>query len=126
MMLARAWKDRRGATAVEMALTMPAFLMLTVGCLEYGMAAYTQLSLQHGVESAARCAAINTTRCGSPSATQSYAASQSYGLSPPVSTFNVAMASDCGALVQASYKFNFVTQYFGNPLTITASSCFPR
>jgi Flp pilus assembly protein TadG len=126
MMLSRIRDDSRGATAVEMALTLPAFLMLAVGCVEYGMAAYTQLGLQHGVEVAARCAVINASQCGSASATQTYASSQSFGLNPPVSTFSVTMASDCGALVQASYRFGFVTQYFGNPLTITASSCFPR
>ena len=126
MMLARAWKDRRGATAVEMALTLPAFLMLALGCIEYGLATYTQLCLQHGVETAARCAVVNSIRCGNPSATQAFASQQSYGLRPPLSTFSVTMASDCGALVQASYQFNFVTQYFGDPLTITASSCFPR
>jgi Flp pilus assembly protein TadG len=109
-----------------MALTLPVFLMLAVGCIEYGMVAYTQLSLQHGVESAARCAVVSTSKCGSPGATRSYASSQSYGLNPPASTFNVDMASACGALVQASYQFNFVTEYFGRPLTITAASCFPR
>jgi Flp pilus assembly protein TadG len=126
MMLSRALKDGGGATAVEMALTLPAFLMMTVGCIEYGMATYTQLGIQHGVEAAARCAVVNTRQCGTSAATQSYASSQTFGLDPPVSTFNVTMVSDCGALVQASYQFDFVTHYFGGPLTITASSCFPR
>jgi len=126
MKLTHAWNDKRGATALEMALTMPAFLMLFVGCIEFGIAAYAQLSLQHGVEQAARCAVINTTKCGSPSATQLFASSQSFGLNPPASTFSVDTASACGALVQASYKFNLVTQYLGKPFTITASSCFPK
>jgi Flp pilus assembly protein TadG len=121
----RIWRDVRGATALEMAFTLPAFLMLLIGALEYGLVMWTQVSLQHGVEMAARCAVVTPGTCSNTSATQSYASAQSYGLAPPNSTFLVAVTG-CGEQIQASYPFNFVTSYFGSPLQITASSCFPK
>jgi Flp pilus assembly protein TadG len=125
MIRSRAWTDTRGTTAVELALTLPAFLALLFGGFEYGTLMWTQLSLQHGVEMAARCAVITPGICSSNSATQSYAASQAYGLNPPVSTFAVTTPA-CGEEISASYKFSFATSYFGAPVTLSASSCFPK
>jgi Flp pilus assembly protein TadG len=120
------WSDIRGTAAIELAMTMPVFLMLLFGAVEFGLLMWTKLGLQHGVEMAARCATINSSTCDSASHTKSYALTQAYGLSVPVSTFTVSTPA-CGNQVQATYKFNFVTTYIGLPnLTITASSCFPK
>jgi len=120
------WKDISGTAAIELAMTMPVFLMLLFGAVEFGLLMWTKLGLQHGVEMAARCATINTSTCSSSSSIQSYALAQAYGLSVPTSTFTVSTPS-CGNQVQASYQFNFVTTYMGMPkLTITAKSCFPK
>ncbi|HEV2562014.1 MAG TPA: TadE/TadG family type IV pilus assembly protein [Rhizomicrobium sp.] len=120
------WKNISGTAAIEFAMTMPVFLMLLVGAVEFGLLMWTKLGLQHGVEMAARCATINSSTCGSSSNIQSYAVTQAYGLTLPTSTFTVSTPA-CGNQVQASYKFNFVTTYIGMPsLTITAKSCFPK
>jgi Flp pilus assembly protein TadG len=122
----RFFRDKKGAAAIEFAFTAPVFFAFVGGLIQVGLLLYTQIALQHGVESAARCASVNTTTCGSTSQIQSYAAAQSYGISVPASAFTVSAAS-CGTQVQASSSFGFIFSYFGTPsLTLTASSCFPK
>jgi len=51
------WKrttGRRGSTLVEFALTLPLFLLLTLGVLEFGRLFYIQLTLQSAVREASR------------------------------------------------------------------------
>ncbi len=126
MTLAQAYADVRGSTAIEFGLTAPLFFMLIVGMMEFGLLFWTQAGLQHGAETAARCATVNATLCGSTTAIQNYAAQQSYGLNPPPSIFTVSDIA-CGNQVSASYPFIFIADYFGVPsLTVTARSCFPK
>jgi TadE-like protein len=54
MRLARLWRDRRGATAVEFALGLPILLGLTLGSIEIGYAAYAQSVLSGAARDAAR------------------------------------------------------------------------
>lgn len=125
MMPARFWRDQRGATILEFALTVPIFFALIFGIIGGGLLLWMQLGLQHGAEMAARCAGVNTSICGSVSAIQNYAASQAYGLNPSPSVFSVSTPA-CGNQVSASYSFQFFTSYAGIPsLTLTARSCFP-
>ena len=63
-------RDKRGATAVEFALTAPIFLMILCMIVVGGLLLWTQLGLQHGAEMAARCAGVNKTICASNAATQ--------------------------------------------------------
>ncbi len=119
-------RARSGTTAVEFALTAPLFFGLVAGVIELGIVLWMQVTLQQGAEAAARCASVNKTLCGSTSQIQSYAAAQSYGLSPPSSTFSVS-APSCGNQVSASYVYNFAFGYIGVPkVTLTAQSCFPK
>jgi Flp pilus assembly protein TadG len=119
-------KDKSGAAAIEFALTAPGFLMLFTGILVCGLLLWTQMSLQHGAERAARCASVNSDVCGTVTDIQSYAAQQALGLNPPASTFTVTTPT-CGNQVSASYTFDFITKYFGLPsLTLGAQSCFPK
>jgi Flp pilus assembly protein TadG len=119
------WSDRRGASAIEFALTAPAFFMVLIALIEGGLLLWTQIGLQHGAEMAARCATIDTSICSSTAQTQSYAAQQSFGINPPPSTFTVTSAS-CGNQVTANYQFALFSNYFGMPsLQISAQSCFP-
>src|SRR5262245_31059915 len=125
--------DTRGGTAVEFALTVPLFLMLTFGIVEAGWIMWNLLGLQHGVEMAARCYSVGAMRyngaittCGNQSDTKAFASQQSYGLSPATSTFTVSTPA-CGKQVSASYSFSFLTSYFfAMPsLTLNARSCYP-
>jgi Flp pilus assembly protein TadG len=119
------FKDRRGVSAIEFALTLPLFILLTLGAWQicYGM--WVQFGLQHGTQMAARCMAVNPTVCGSIdiTGTQSYAASQSYGLNPPPSIFAVS-TQVCGNQVSADYTVSPVVANFGIPaLTLHAQAC---
>jgi Flp pilus assembly protein TadG len=120
------WSATAGATAVEFALVAPFLMALMLGIIEGGLALRTQLSLQYGVEAAARCAAVDSTNCATTSTIASFAVQKSLGLSVPVSTFTVTTPA-CGTLVQASYTYTFITIFFGTPsVVLTAKSCFPK
>src|SRR6266481_4375905 len=97
-------RDQRGATAVEFALTIPAFMLFVVAIMDGAMMMWTQLGLQHGAEMAARCAAVNTTTCGTTANIQSYAAAQAYGLSVPSSAYSVTTVA-CGKTVIGNYSY---------------------
>jgi TadE-like protein len=126
MRLSRLYTDERGTSAIEFAVTSPAYFLLLFGIIEAGLLLWTQLGLQHGAEQAARCATINSAICSNVNATQTYAAQQSFGINPPPSTFNVTTPA-CGNQVSANYTFSFFTQYFGLPtMALKAQACFPK
>ena len=118
-------RDQRGVTAVEFALTVPVFVALIWAIMDGAMLLWTQLGLQHGAEMAARCAAVNTTLCGTDTNIKSYAAQQAYGLGVTSSAYSVSTAT-CGKTISASYTYTLVSTYLGVPsVALTARSCFP-
>ena len=123
--LVRLARDCRGATAVETAIVLPAFLLVLFMVVEAGLIFWTQSTLQFAVESAARCAALSTTQCGTTSSIQTYAASKAVGISVSSSSFNVTTPS-CGHEVSISYSFNLIVAGLlpGN-ITLNAQSCHP-
>ena len=124
-LLTKLSNDTGAASAVEFALTLPVFALMTFAIIEGGLLMWTQFALQHGVEMAARCASINTSVCGGASDIQRYASQQTYGLNPTSSVFAVSTPA-CGNQVSTSYQYQFLTSYFGVPtVTLTAQSCFP-
>ncbi len=123
--LAALAKARDGATAVETAIVLPAFLLFIFAIIEAGLLFWTQSTLQFAVEAAARCAVVNTTQCGSASAIQTYAAAQATGMTIPSSSFSVTQPV-CGYQVSISYPFSFiVTELFSGTITLNATSCHP-
>jgi hypothetical protein len=146
--LARIWRDDRGASALEFALTAPAFFLFLFGIIEFGLVLWTQVGLQHGAEMAARCASVaqanailippvSQIQCPSSNAKltvpiaiplqqnaiESYAAQNAYGLSLPVNPYQYSLRA-CGNFVNASYSFQFYGLSLG-PVTITAQACSP-
>ena len=111
---------------MELALTMPLFAALLVGCVQLGLALWTQFGLEYGSDAAARCASVDATTCGTSDQIAAYAANHAFGLSLPASTFSFS-AAGCGNQVFASYRYSFYTLFFGTPnVTLTARSCFPH
>jgi Flp pilus assembly protein TadG len=122
----RALIDSSGATAVEFALTAPLFMMLVLGIVQVALALFTQLGIAHGAVMAARCMSLTPSTCSTSDATQTYAVSESFGLSIPKSTFTVSNPG-CGNKVNARYVYSFITMAFGSPtVALTAQSCFPK
>jgi Flp pilus assembly protein TadG len=123
--LRRLWTDRSGASALEFGLLLPVFIPVMFGIVQVGQAFWTQTALQHAVEMAARCATINSANCGSTSLTQTYAATQAYGLTFPAGTF-VATTAACGNQVTATYSFPVtVAAWFAPSINLSARSCYP-
>jgi Flp pilus assembly protein TadG len=120
----RLWTDEGGGSLAEFAILLPVFLPLLFGTVQLGQLFWTQTALQHAVEMAARCATINASSCSTATATQTYAATQAYGLTFPTGTFT-ASAPSCGNQVAASYTFPFITGWFPATVTLTAQSCYP-
>jgi Flp pilus assembly protein TadG len=117
-------RDESGATALEFALTAPAFFLFIFGIIEAGLLFWTQTGIQHGAEMAARCASVNSTLCPDTTAIRSYATQQSFGLTLPTSTFNPS-TSACGSQVDANYTFHWPPIFGLSPLILTAKACFP-
>jgi Flp pilus assembly protein TadG len=113
--------DDRGNSAVEFALTAPAFLALLFGAFQGGLMLWTQLGLQHAVERAARCAAVNATLCGTSDLVKAYAVTQ--GLASSVASGSYTLTTEtCGKAVTATQSVRFVTA----TVSLTAKSCFPK
>ena len=104
MTLRSVFLDNRGAAAVEAGLVLPVFLMMLYGILQLGLMLWTQASLYHGAQMAARCAALEQPACASAELTQQYAAAQSYGLRPAASIFTVSTET-CGRQVVARLDY---------------------
>jgi len=132
--------NTRGAALVENAIALPLFIFLIFGTIQFGQAIWAQAALQHGVEMAARCGGISAPPCSgsgtpcpstcssnSPCTVACYAAKQSLGLNPTVSTFTIPPNNTCtgGYLVTASYPFSFVEPIPITKIIIRAQSCFP-
>ena len=118
-------RDQSGATVVEFALTLPIFIALVFGVIQVGMLLWTKLGMQNAVETAARCASVNTTLCPDAATIQSYAAQNAFGLNLPSSTF-VSTAGACGQQVSATYSYPIFSPYFpASSVTLTAQSCAP-
>jgi Flp pilus assembly protein TadG len=122
--LSRLLRDESGASALEFALTAPAFFLFIFGIIGAGLLFWTQTGIQHGAERAARCASINSTLCPNSSAITNYASQQSFGLTLPTSTFAHSTPA-CGNQVTANYTFQFPTIFGIPPLNLKAHACFP-
>jgi Flp pilus assembly protein TadG len=114
-------RDERGSSAVEFALTAPAFLALLFGALQGALMLWTQLGLQHAVERAARCAAVNTALCGTSDQVQAYAVTQGLANGLASGAFTLTTES-CGKAVSATTSVRFVTA----SVSLYARSCFPK
>jgi Flp pilus assembly protein TadG len=119
-------RDRRGgAAAVEYAIILPALLIFTLGLIDMGRLLWTQTTLDRAVEAAARCAAINTTLCGTNAQIQTYAVGQAYGLQVTTTAFTPSKPG-CGASVVASVPFRLIIPWLATTsLTLTAHGCYP-
>ncbi len=124
--LNRLRRSRAGNAAIEAALGLPVLITFGAGLSEFGYAMWIQNTLQYAVEAAARCAAINTTDCGTTANIQAYAVSQVVAINVTTSTFTVSTPA-CGKQVTASYAFDGgIPMLLGdwNP-TLTATACHP-
>lgn len=114
--------DRRGTTAAEFALIVPAFVAMVFGSIELGRFMWIRNSLQTAVEAAARCSAISAPACTTSAATRDYAVLMASVGDVTASAFTVTTDA-CGRTVTASYNFTAITPLVPLNATITAKSC---
>lgn len=125
MTLVRFLRDRSGVAAVEFVMLSPVAFGLLFAIIDAGFLIFTQVGLEHAVESAARCSAINSTVCGTASSIKSYAVTQAYGLAISSGAFSYVQTS-CGNVVSASYTYTyFSSSFLTASIPLTAQACFP-
>jgi Flp pilus assembly protein TadG len=115
-----------GATIVELAFGLTAFLMMTFGIIDIARVLWTLGSLHYAAEAAARCASVNSTTCGTASAIQTYALNRYYGESLGASNPFTYSATGCGNTVTASYNYSLTIPLAGSyTIPLNATACFP-
>lgn len=115
------WRSERGAVAVEFGLLLPLFLVLFLCIIEFGRAYNAQVSVTHAAREAARTMAIT----GVWSEAEKVAKDSAPSLDPAslsLSNTPVACTPGSSVSVAASYKFDFVSGFFGNDIDITGKA----
>ncbi|HWE74048.1 MAG TPA: TadE family protein [Stellaceae bacterium] len=124
--LTRATTRDDGTSAIEFALCFPVFILMVLGIFEFSRALWTNSLLNYAVQSAARCSAVDSTNCGSTTATVSYAVQSSSPLTIPSADFTASTQS-CGSQVSVAFPFTFVVpQLFPYNITLSAQACYPK
>ncbi len=72
--------NKRGATALEYGIILPALLLFLLGIMDAGRLLWNYTTLYRAAEAAARCAAVNAAVCGTASQIQNSAAAQAWGM----------------------------------------------
>jgi Flp pilus assembly protein TadG len=116
-----------GAIALEFALTLPVFLLLVFGIFGLALTLWTENSIQYAVEQAARCAAVDTTECGTVAAVQSATVGWAGGIPITAADITVNLAASCAAgesgksvaIRHTISAFAFVS------VTTVAEACYP-
>ena len=115
-------KDRRGSSAVQLALALPAMCLFIFGIIEVGYTLWLQNALDYSVATAARCASINGNPCSTGNVT-TYAASRA-GSSIGSSAYTYTRTAACGCQVSATYTMALDIPWDrALSVTLTSSSC---
>ena len=117
-------RDESGTTALEFALTAPAFFCSSSASSKpvccsgrrqvYSMAPKWRRDVPVLIARSVR----------DPTAITSYATQHSFGLTLPTSTFTYSTPA-CGNQVDANYAFQWPSIFGLKPLNLTAKACFP-
>jgi Flp pilus assembly protein TadG len=115
--------DARGAVAIEYAITLPVLLLMLLGAIWTGLLIFSMSSMEMAVETAARCASVDSSNCGSPYATENFARSQYAG--PAISPVFTASSTGCGHTVTGQATFNLALVPGFATVPLSASACYP-
>ena len=112
-----------GAAALQFAMVVPAFILLTVGSMFTANAVFTVSSMHYASEAAARCASIQTTVCTSSTVIQNYATSHYAG--PNVSPSFVYSTAGCGHTVTGTVTYSMDLGARTISVPVSTSACYP-
>ncbi len=110
---------------VEFALVGGLFFLLLIGVTEAGRLLWTLNALHYGAQQAARCAAVNSSLCGTNALMQSWASGIG-GSTLPGSAFSLNTGAACGMQVTASYTMKLYIPYVSMNPTLSSTVCFPK
>ena len=118
------FRDARGGPAIEFAITAPIYFFGLFGLLQVGVWLFADFSLQRAVDDAARCGALQLSKCSSLT---SYAASATVGLPVTASAFTSGTCTLSGAngkKVSATYTVPTFVPALPN-ISVNVSACYP-
>jgi Flp pilus assembly protein TadG len=117
--------DERGSVLIESALALPVLFLLAFGIIETGRGLWIQNTLQFSVEAAARCAAINSTTCGSNAGVQAAAVAAATGIGTVAGDYTVETLT-CGKRVSVAFTFDGKIPGMSSfAPVLRASACYP-
>ncbi len=124
--LRRLADDRRGLTALEFGLIAVPLVLLLLAVVQIGAAVRIKSALQYATARAARCAAVDSTNCGTTAKVQAYALANAGGIVQlSTSSFTVSTAA-CGKSVSASVPLPIISHLVvAEAVTLTAKACYP-
>jgi len=119
---------QRGSTLMEFALILPAFLLLTVGVVDFGRGIWTYHTLSHAAREGARYAIVrgaNSRHPASSSEIGEVVQSRTGGLDPQKLVVTASWDPDNkpGSAVQVRVQYNFrpVTPLFSSETLVLSS-----
>jgi Flp pilus assembly protein TadG len=115
---------RRGTTAIEYAIVLPALLLFLLGIMDTGRLLWNYTTLYRAVEAAARCGTVNLIDCGTTGQIQSRAVAEAWGMAVSAGSFTVSDQA-CGLQVRTTYSFVFTIPGF-SAITLEPEACFPN
>ena len=122
-------RNRRGANAVEFALTLPAFLALILGAMEYGIIFMTQAGLDSAVSIGCREGAMVDPLIGDPVAAADAKVQELSAYWCAETACDIEIGDSGGATVPArtlscriSRDTNPIIEFVPAPLTLSSSS----
>ena len=119
--LQRLVRDCSGAAAVEFLIVLFPLLLLLLGTFDIGIAMLTEGRINFAVEAAAKCGALGTAMCTSPTQTAAYGASIAALPGLDASGFLVTTA-ECGMYVTVTYPYAGVVL---PAINLRAGACYP-
>lgn len=128
MMRRRFLTSESGASAVEFALVLPAFLVLLLGTIHMCLLLYSSQTLHSAVEAGARCAAVRTgtgQECSGDKTTTvpAFALSQYWG--PGISPSFQYWVSGAATCITGTGSYTISAVLVNTTVPLSASACFP-
>ena len=121
----RLFTDKNGVAAIEYAFLAPILIAFILGLIDTGRVIWTQATLSHAVEVAARCGAVDAVQCGEEGAIKNYAVGRAAGVALDVEAVEVEVA-DCGQRVAVSHPIRLILPWTGRgALLLQAEACYP-
>lgn len=117
-------RDTAAATAVEFALVLPLFLLVTIGTINMGLAMSALVRLHFATEHAARCLSTDVSGACTAGNIDTYAKSL-YQIGSMSNLSFTTTAPACGNQVNGSGDYELLTGVGLITINMTAQACYP-